>query len=100
MFKRISVIFGLVIAAGAFGACAEADSFIQYLAGIEVLRASRHMNDEQKAVYYKKLSEVTGISAREAVQRIARYYDRPQQWKQIQEEVRLVLEEPTKSDKE
>jgi hypothetical protein len=81
-------------------AVAGAGPLVQYLAGIELLRASPDLSDEQKAGYYVKLCEVTGVSAEEALKQIRDYDDRPEQWKKVQATVISLLEEPQRSEEE
>jgi hypothetical protein len=77
-----------------------ADDFINYLAGIQVIRASKDLSEQEKAACYEKLVEITGIDAKRARSRIESYKNKPEQWKSsINEKILSVLEKP-ESDKE
>ena len=76
-----------------------ADAFVQFVAGIELIRAARDMSEQQKAACYRKLIEVTGMSAAAVEARINSYRDRPEQWYNVHKKIAALLEEP-ESEKE
>ena len=86
--------------AAVFAASAQGDAFVQYLAGVEVLRVSHDLNDEQKASYYAKLVEVTGVSTADAEKRIGQYINRPEQWEKVFQAVISLVEKRDEPQKE
>jgi hypothetical protein len=81
-------------------AAAGTGSFTQFLAGVELLRASPELSDEQKAAYYSSLCRATGMSVDEALKRIRDYEDRPEQWKKFQATIISLLEEQQRTEEE
>ncbi|MBD3390544.1 MAG: hypothetical protein GF418_00870 [Chitinivibrionales bacterium] len=90
----------LIAAVAVAGEAAGAGPFEQYLAGIEVLRAARNIDDETRAAYYARLCTITGIAAPDALARIEQFYGRPEQWNKVHTAVVSLLEEPPESEKE
>jgi hypothetical protein len=100
MLNRTTFLLGACILLGLHATARGTDPFIQYVAGIEVLRAAPHISEEQKARYAAKLSELTGVTAARARERIACYYNNPEQWKKIQENIISLLDKQPEPDKE
>lgn len=73
-------------------ATASDDPFVKYIAGIELLRSARNLTNEQKAAYYKKLCEVTGMSALSAGKKLENYLDNPEQWAKKLKEIQTLIE--------
>ncbi|NLG16238.1 MAG: hypothetical protein GX556_02775 [Fibrobacter sp.] len=58
-------------------------NFAQFLAGVSILSNNRTLSDEQKALEFSNLMKITGITAKEALQRIESYREKPSEWKKI-----------------
>jgi hypothetical protein len=86
---RVAAAAAWVCAACATAQCA--DPFVQYLAGVEVLEQARGIGDARRAALYRKLCEVTGMSAAEAARRIEALKNNPQQLKKVQSGMLAVL---------
>lgn len=84
----------------AYAAEPSSDPFVQYIAGVEMLRRSRILNHEERVAYYKKLVEVTGINGEYAAERIRSYRGRPEKWKKINEAVISIIEGNDSNKKE
>ena len=90
----------MLCAAGASFAMAGEDPFVRYIAGVEILHSARHLSPARMAAYYTKLCELTGVTAAEASKRLQSHAGNPEQWKQIQDQILAVLEEPHEEKKE
>jgi hypothetical protein len=66
-------------------------SYIKFLAGLSLINNTTGLTDQQKAQRYSQLIQVTGISSDSAQRFVARYYDRPDEWKKIYEKIQTVL---------
>ncbi len=100
MFTRARLAAVVLWCAGGFSAHSAGDAFVEYLAGVEALRVSRGLSEEEKASYYRKLVEVTGVSTADAVRRIGQYMNRPEQWEKTYGEVASVLQEHSEAEEE
>ncbi len=81
------------------------DQFNQYLIGIEYLESTKDLSEKEKVIYYKKLVEITGISADSAKKYIAQYKNNPKEWiKKIDYIIKIIesfkVKDETDSDGE
>jgi hypothetical protein len=83
-----AVIFILLRA----GISASEDPFVQYLAGIEMLRAAIGMPVEEKTSCYRRLCEITGFSAALAREKLESISDAPEKWVDIYAGIMIALD--------
>lgn len=66
--------------------------YAEYFAGIQLLSSDKVLTPQQKALRYKKLSEISGITADQAKLFINKYKNDPVQWQDFQKTVLAILQ--------
>lgn len=79
-------------------AASSIDSFASFLAGILLIEESRNLSSEQKAIEYKNLQHITGISGSEAILFINSFRENPAEFKKIYNSVKAKLTGTEKQD--
>jgi|GEM_PF-2893898 hypothetical protein len=74
-------------------------NFASFLAGILLIEENKSLSSEQKALEYKQLQQITGISGSEAIQFINSFRDNPAEFKVIYTSIKAELT-GTKKEKE
>ncbi len=90
----ILVFLSGICAAGNKGA--PKGNFAQFLAGVSILSSNRTLSDKQKALEFSNLVKLTGITAKEALQRIESYRDKPSEWKKVYTESLSTINDKSK----
>ncbi len=96
--KFLSILLPLILIAGARPVYAGNDKFqdslfVQYMAGVYLLKNTTWITEKQKAQRYEELVHITGFSADSAKNIIAKYYNKPESWKKIQARIQNVYVE-------
>lgn len=66
--------------------------YAEYFAGVQLLSSDKVLTPQQKALRYKKLSEISGITADQAKLFLNQYKNNPAQWKEFQKTVLAILQ--------
>ncbi len=74
------------------------DNFASFLAGILLIEENRNLSSGQKAIEYKKLQQITGISGSDAIRFINSYRDKPAEFKKIYASIKAELTGTEKED--
>ena len=67
------------------------ENFASFLAGILLIEENKNLSSEQKALEYKQLQQITGISGSEAIEFINSFRDNPAEFKEIYTSVKAEL---------
>lgn len=97
----MSFVFSSIVSVMIFLACspvagsekAQDSSYVQFITGIYLISSSNNLTDQQKAQRYSELVEVCGINKDSALSLVARYYNKPDEWKKIHEKIQTILSE-------
>jgi hypothetical protein len=71
----------------------------RYLAGTDYLRNARNLSDCRKAAYLRTLTGITGVTAKEAVDYLYSFNNKPQSWQRIQREIAAICDMPAVKEK-
>lgn len=63
----------------------------KYLAGIKYLNAAENLSASEKKAYYKKLVDITGVSATIAKNFINEHGNHPEKWKEVLEHINELI---------
>ena len=67
------------------------EKFASFLAGILLIAESRTFSSEQKALEYKQLQQITGISGSEVIEFINSFRENPKEFKEIYTSIKAEL---------
>ena len=77
----------------------EEKKLAEYLKGVEFLSEDNALSQEEKAAWYKKLSDVTGISTEQAIKLVTKYKNEPKKWSDILTVVTNLSQDTLKNSK-
>jgi len=93
----VSIIMATGLLIGAYGGIRQADTvgqgkYCYYLAGVTLLDKDSKDNAVVKAQKYKKLCQLTGVTAVSIRGFIDRYTNKPDQWQKVQAVIADILD--------
>jgi hypothetical protein len=92
LFSGLFLFFPLFAGDVALPGSQDEKTFIQYLAGIELIDRSSNLSDIEIAEKYRELTRITGLNADSVKTRILRLKDKPEQWHKVRTKVLELLQ--------
>jgi hypothetical protein len=66
-------------------------TYIKFLAGVLLINNATSLTPQQKAGQYTQLVRLTGISKDSATSYVSRYFNKPDDWKKLHEDIQNLL---------
>jgi hypothetical protein len=68
-------------------------TYIKFLAGVLLINNAPSLTPQEKADRYTQLVRLTGIPKDSAISYVSRYYNKPEDWKKLHENIQSLLSE-------
>ena len=62
---------------------AQEKKLAEFLKGVEFLSIDNALSEDEKAIWYKKLCNITGLTTEDAVKLVEKYSDTPKKWGEL-----------------